>query len=69
MSPSNIALGVNAAPLAAGAGLSAAATWRVAASGVLGLAGLYYVWSGRRDQSLNEMLWGGVLVLLSALVF
>ena len=44
-------------------------TLRIVASVVLGLAGLYYVWSGRQEQSLKPMLWGGLLIMLAALIF
>ena len=36
---------------------------------VLGLAGAYWLFVGKRDQSVNAMLLGGVLVMLAFLVF
>ena len=48
---------------------SQALVWKTSASAALGLAGLYYVFSGKKDQDLKSMLLGGALILLAALVF
>ena len=42
--------------------------WKTSASVVLGLTGLYYLMTGKRDRDLKCMLLGGVLILLAALV-
>ena len=42
---------------------------KTSASIVLGLAVLYYLMSGKKDQDLKSMLLGGALILLAALVF
>ena len=41
---------------------------RTTASVVLGLAGLYYLLAGKRDQDLKSMFLGGALILLASLV-
>jgi cytochrome bd-type quinol oxidase subunit 1 len=46
-----------------------AMVWKTSASMVLGLAGLYYLMTGRKNQEFKPMLVGCVLILLAALVF
>ena len=68
MGQNSINLGALAAAPAAGDN-SQALVWKTSASVVLGLAGFYYVMSGKRDRDFKSMLLGGVLILLAALVF
>jgi hypothetical protein len=60
---------VDVSAAAAAADHTQALIWKTSASAVLGLAGLYYLMTGRKNQEFKPMLVGCVLILLAALVF
>ena len=50
-------------------GITQSLLLKASGSLVLSVAGMYFLVTGRKNQSLNSMLCGGALILLSLLLF